>query len=82
MTTRTKEQAMNHTQKSVATVLERITLSVKESAGAAEVYSEALDAMLDDLAMDDVFGTEGQSDPRGDFREGDWSMANVQGVDK
>ena len=29
----------------------------------------------------DGFGTEGQSDPRGDRRDGEWSMWQVQGVD-
>lgn len=32
--------------------------------------------------VEDAFGTEGQCDPRGDFRDGEWSMKRVQGVDR
>jgi hypothetical protein len=33
-----------------------------------KAWEEIIDSMLDDLAMDDFFGTEGQNDPRGDGR--------------
>ena len=82
MTTRTKEQVMNHTQKSVITVLERMIFQVRRGADDAQVYAEVLEQILDELHGNDFFGTEGQCDPRGDFRDGDWSMTNVQGVEQ
>lgn len=46
-----------------------------EWAGNDEDYwkwiSEALDRMLDEMLGEDIFGTEGQNDPRGDNRERD-----------
>lgn len=33
-----------------------------------DCLTESLEAMLDDLLSDDMFGTEGQTDPRGDRR--------------
>jgi len=41
-----------------------------------------LDVMLAGLLEDDVFGTEGQCDPRGDQRKDTFSMYHVEGVDK
>lgn len=46
-----------------------------------EMFSEILDDVLDDINHDDGFGTEGQDDPRGDFRNGEWHMWHVEGVD-
>lgn len=44
--------------------------------------AEIIESLLDDYAMDDGFGTEGQSDPRGDCRDGDFSMFFVEGAEK
>lgn len=33
-----------------------------------EVWANSVDGMLDELLRQDLFGTEGQSDPRGDRR--------------
>ena len=44
----------------------------------AEMFAETLEIMLDDIHSNDGFGTEGQCDPRGDFRSGKWSMKKVQ----
>ena len=33
------------------------------------------------MLSSDAFGTEGQNDPRGDQREGDFSMYYVEGLD-
>lgn len=41
-----------------------------------------LDTALDELHSCDFFGTEGQCDPRGDFRDDSWSLYYVQGVDE
>jgi hypothetical protein len=48
----------------------------------AEAYAEMLEHMLDMLGQNDVFGTEGQSDPRGDQRNGLWTIDRVEGLDK
>lgn len=41
-------------------------------------YAEVLDSILDNIASQDAFGTEQQCDPRGDFRNYQWSMWNVE----
>lgn len=69
------------TQQRVAKVLERMASLAATNEDDAEVLADELDRMLTDLHESDFFGTEGQCDPRGDFREGDWSMAHVEGVD-
>ncbi len=43
-----------------------------------DLYAEQLEKILDDIASQDGFGTEQQCDPRGDFRNGQWSMWNVE----
>lgn len=40
-----------------------------------------MESALNNLASDDFFGTEGQSDPRGDHRDGEWSVWKMQGLD-
>lgn len=60
-------------------VLGEITKRVEE--GGEEVHeewAEALDDMLDTMKNSDAFGSEASSDPRGDFREGEFSMWEVQ----
>jgi hypothetical protein len=61
-------------QKNVVTVLKRMVAAADKDASDAEMFSEGLENMLDDIHMDDGFGTEGQCDPRGDFRNGKWSI--------
>ena len=60
-----------------ALVLKRL-LSYCEDADGAETLAESLDCMLDDLASQDFFGTERQSDPRGDARNRVFSMRCVE----
>jgi hypothetical protein len=69
------------TQRRVLAVLERMTEAVRRDCDDAEVFSEVLDEMLTSLHGNDFFGTEGQNDPRGDFRNGEWSMTRVEGID-
>lgn len=73
---------LNETQQRVLMVLDRIKNLVTNDENDAEVLAEVLDEFLTDLHSNDFFGTEGQLDPRGDFRDGDWSMEYVQGVDE
>lgn len=68
-------------------VLERFTALVKdmdedECEAWAEAWADSLDALLDEAASNDAFGTDGQCDPRGDFRNGEWRMNRVEGLDK
>ncbi len=72
---------MTPEQKRVLKVLERISEQVRSDAGEADMYADGLQIMLDDIQHNDGFGTEGQCDPRGDFRDSEWSMYNVQGID-
>ncbi|MAX51686.1 MAG: hypothetical protein CMH22_16105 [Methylophaga sp.] len=66
--------------KRVKLVLERLS-KIAGDEDEAESIAGPLDMMLDDLHEEDFFGTEGQCDPRGDFREEVWSIDRVQGVD-
>jgi hypothetical protein len=72
---------MANTEVRVLTVLNRIAAQVSADEDYAEMYAEMLDSLLGEAHGNDAFGTEGQSDPRGDFRNGEWSMNRVEGVD-
>ncbi len=65
----------------VKLVLRRIVEMIDDEDD-AEVFSEHLDDMLDEMAEQDFFGTERQCDPRGDFRSSEWSMWFVDGIDE
>ena len=73
--------ATTKTQKRVALVLQRLAEMAAQSNDDAKIISYALEDMLLGITQDDGFGTEGQCDPRGDGREGQWSMSRVQGID-
>ena len=64
----------------VLRVLEEIKSRVEKPDydGAVEEWAEALDTMLEEMHNNDQFGTEGQTDPRGDFREGQWSIHEME----
>lgn len=66
----------------VVLVLQRLAALANEDEDFAESLSDDLTVMLDDIHGQDGFGTEGQSDPRGDFRDGQWRMDRVQSLDK
>lgn len=75
---------MNITQKRVKRVLLNMVDMVENHSNCeeyAEEFALELEIMLEDLLGQDAFGTEGQSDPRGDGREGRFSMNNVEGVE-
>jgi hypothetical protein len=69
------------TQQRVARVLERMIAAARRGPDEAQAYSDALEEMLDELHGNDGFGTEGQCDPRGDYRNGQWFMERVEGID-
>lgn len=65
---------MNKVQRNLIEVLDNIKQSVTLDPDEAKVYAHELDLLLDQLAVNDFFGTEQQSDPRGDFRNENWSI--------
>lgn len=67
--------------KRVITVLDRMVDLINQDEEYAEMFSDHLDDMLEALLQYDAFGTEGQCDPRGDGRDGEWDMWRVQGLD-
>lgn len=79
-----KHKRGNATQKErMLAVLDRFTDLVKdEEEDIVLIWSDYMEEMLSEIASNDGFGTEGQSDPRGDFRNGEWSMRRVEGLDK
>lgn len=61
-------------------VFPKIIDLVKEDEFFAEELAEVLETFLDSIAAQDGFGTERQCDPRGDFRDREWSLLDeVQG---
>lgn len=72
---------MTRTQIRVALVLSRMMTQVLTNEDDAEMYAQDLQHMLSNLANEDAFGSEGQSDPRGDGRNGTFSMSYVEGID-
>lgn len=71
----------NRQQDRVVRVLNNMIRLCEKDETYVEMFSEILDDVLDDINHDDGFGTEGQDDPRGDFRNGEWHMWHVEGVD-
>lgn len=72
---------MNKQQKRIKLVLERVIKACEEDASDAKVWSEWIDNVCEYLSEEDFFGTEGQSDPRGDQRDNSWTMWRVEGID-
>lgn len=61
---------MKSTNKNIVTVLRNFADYLeKMDEDEREGYVENIDDMLDIIANDDGFGTEGQCDPRGDQRD-------------
>jgi aromatic ring hydroxylase len=71
-------ETMNECQRNVLKVLERIQKQVVENEDDAAVYAEEFETMLNNLAENDFFGTEGSTDPRGDQRNGFWTMDDIE----
>jgi len=72
---------MNITQTRVTTVINRMIALSNSSVLDARMFSDALESTLNDIRSRDGFGTEAQSDFRGDGRNGTWSMNCVEGID-
>lgn len=73
---------LSHEQQVVDTVLRRMVDLCLDNEDFAVFLQDYLEEALTAYHEEDGFGTEGQTDPRGDFRNGDWSMWNVEGVEE
>lgn len=70
---------MTKSQKNIKIVLTRlIAFAEQADKQSADSLSVSLNGFLDDLKGDDFFGTEAQMDPRGDGREGEFTMDRIQ----
>ncbi|HEY5959200.1 MAG TPA: hypothetical protein VIV60_21730 [Polyangiaceae bacterium] len=69
---------MKKLQKNCVTVLTRLAKMCEDDESFADAFADDLNSMLDEIQSQDGFGTEAQSDPRGDFRNGRWSMKKVE----
>ena len=76
----TKNNVSTDVKANVLSVLEEIKRRVDNPSWDVEVeeWAESLDSMLDDMKNNDQFGTEGQVDPRGDFRNGEFTIWNME----
>lgn len=59
-----------------------VLISKNENEDLQIIIADILEQVLEEYAMDDGFGTERQSDPRGDRRDGHYSMFFVQGAEE
>lgn len=75
---------MNKQQKRNQLVLQRLIGMSNEDEDGALCIATELEFMLDELASEDFFGTERQSDPRGDQRDYKtvYTMFHVDGIDE
>ena len=72
---------MNKTQLRISYVLSKLSMLAIEDEDFAVAFYNDLENLLTNIHSQDGFGTEGQNDPRGDFRDDDWSMDNIHGID-
>ena len=74
---------MNKQQKRNQLMLERLIEMSNEDEDSADVIAEEFDFILEEMKNNDFFGTEGQSDPRGDQRDNKtvYTMWHVEGID-
>jgi len=74
--------AIGRKQQRLETVLARIKDMAAKDSDDRSMFIDALELMLNDLQSQDAFGTESQCDPRGDGRNGIWSMKRIEGIDE
>jgi hypothetical protein len=75
-----KKQKSTDVKANILRVLEEIKTRVErpDSEGAVNEWAESIDTMLDDMKNNDQFGSEASTDPRGDFRNGEWSIFEME----
>lgn len=69
---------LTEVQEHVCLAFSILNMQAQEDTDSTEHIAEVLDSVLDNIRNMDGFGTEGECDPRGDFRNGDWSMWDVE----
>ena len=69
-------------QIAVDLVMDRMIALARSSLQDAVAFASSMDDMLDEIRSEDGFGSEAQTDPRGDGRDGEWSMRCVEGIDR
>ena len=73
---------VNKQQRRVRAVLNNMLSLVASSDDYTGGFSDILEEGLEKLKEDDFFGSEASTDPRGDGRDGEWSLHCVQFVDE
>lgn len=66
------------TTQNLEIVFERILKLIKDDEEYRDMFMDAMDMMLSELVEEDGFGTEGQDDPRGDMRNGKFTMYAIE----
>lgn len=69
---------MTQLQYNLNKILEKLLFNVASDEDFAEDFAPQIEHLLNDMHNQGNFGTEGQFDPRGDFRNGEWSVYNIQ----
>ncbi len=59
-------------------VLKRMIKLSESDPDMAEMFMGPMDEMLENIASNDGFGTEAQCDPRGDGRNGEFTMWDIE----
>jgi hypothetical protein len=75
-----KKQKSTDVKANILRVLEEIKTRVErpDSEDAVNEWAESINTMLDDMKNNDQFGSEASTDPRGDFRNGEWSIFEME----
>lgn len=75
-----KKKKSTDLKTNVLRVLEEIKKRVEnpDYDEAVQEWADALDEMLDEMKNNDQFGSEASTDPRGDFRNGEWSIFEME----
>lgn len=63
-------------------LLSRTKVLAQDNENFRKEFLSSLNMIFDDMFENDVFGSEGQTDPRGDQRNGIFTVHNVEGYDE
>lgn len=69
---------MSKSTELLSQVFRRIQAVAETDEDMAQEFVVAVDDMLDEMLGQDAFGTEGQCDPRGDQRNGDFDIWSLE----
>lgn len=65
-------------QANVCVVLQRLSNLIKSDEKFAELFAQDLEDILNLINAQGAFGKYGEKDPRGDYRNGKWSMDIIE----